>query len=348
MIEQALKKRQVPSFFSGNLEKWQESKSAILNEILSKEYGFLPKKITPSIKTEINPINFAGKAKWEIVYFTFENEGKSHTVEANLILPIKEKTDVFLYLSFESHVPNKYLPVEEIIDEGFGIFTFGYQDVSYDKNEYESGLCALFSGDYGKLSLWAYMAHACTDYLCQREDIGKIAIVGHSRLGKTAILASALDDRYVLTCTNDSGCCGAALSRGKTKDNEDIETIVNVFPHWFCNDFSAYKGAEENLPFDQHLLLAQIAPRHLMIGTANEDVWADNEGQFLSAYLASDIWKLYGKKGLVCKNELPSLGTMLTDGEIGFYQRQGSHFMSRDDWKIYMAKYKEILNEISK
>ena len=98
------------------------------------------------------------------------------------------------------------------------------------------------------------------------------------------------------------------------------------------------------LPFDQHMLLSLVAPRPVMIGGAIDDVWADNEGQMLSCYLASPIWKLYGKDGFISENRLPRLGDHFLEGDVCFHLRQGEHFLSRYDWNVYMKKFKEILH----
>jgi len=339
-------KRNVPDFFMNEgariktLESWKNYRGKLKELFLREEYGFLPEKIEPSIKVEDEQVSFAGKAKWEKVYFTFEKNGKSHTVLANLILPRdKANVPVFLAVDFHNVIPNKYLPAEEIIDTGFGIFDFCYQDVTSDDGDFTNGLCSLFEKDgkceFGKISLWAYFASACMDYLLTRPEVDKdnIAIIGHSRLGKTALLCSALDERFKLTCVNNSGCCGAALSRGKTKENETIEKITEVFPFWFCDSFKKYVNNEDALPFDQHMLISLVAPRNVVVGGAKEDLWADNEGQHLSCAMAVKAWELY-EKGSANKR-------------LSYYERLGTHFLSRTDWIIYMESFKEIMkNEV--
>lgn len=353
MINNELLKRGVPDFFKGvdSLQDWESLKCNLKDLLLKEEYGYPPEKLSPKITTEPQSISFAGKGSWESVFFTFEKDGKSHTVRCELILPKGvERAPVFLLMDFEARVPSKYFPTEEILDGGFGIMSFCYESVTADNNDFSSGLCGLFKENdahsFGKITIWAYMASACMDYLCTREDVdsNNVAIIGHSRLGKTALLASALDERFVLTCSNNSGCCGAALSRGKRTKNESIRAITTTFPQWFCQSFLKYSDNEVSLPFDQHMLVALIAPRHLMIGCAQEDYWADNEGQFLSCYLSSKIWELYGKSGLRLNGDcMPRVSDSLTEGELGFYIREGSHFLSRYDWNKYMMKFKEIL-----
>lgn len=352
MIDSEIKRRSVPDFFKDvkTLNDWENTRKSIKEMFLANEYGHLPPKIEPTVREELTWQDFcAGKTDWKSIYFTFENEKGAHTVKTELFLPKgKENVNVFLYVGFQAEIPNRYLPVEEILDNGFGIMTFYYQDVSADNNDFEDGLSKLFnseSREYSKISLWAYMASACMDYLCTRSEVDseRVAIVGHSRLGKTALLASALDERFILTCSNDSGCCGAAITRGKTEENETLAKITEVFPFWFTKEFFKYVNNEDALPFDQHMLLALIAPRYLMIGAAIKDVWADNDGQYLSCVLASKIWELYGKDGFICDPSIPKEPVTYAKGCVSFYMREGTHFMSRTDWLYYMAKFKEIL-----
>ena len=335
-------KRNVPDFFANKgrkittLQAWEDYRQELKQLFLKEEYGFLPEKIVPTVRIEPEWVDFAGKAVWEKVYFTFEKDGKSHTVKADLILPKNARNvPVFLSLNFQKEVPNKYLPAEEIIDTGFGIFAFCYENVTSDNGDFTNGLCGLFEKEgkceFGKISIWAYFASACMDYLLTREEVDKdnIAIIGHSRLGKTTLLCSALDERFKLTCVNNSGCCGAAISRGKTDKNETIEKITEVFPFWFCDSFKQYVNNEDALPFDQHMLLALVAPRYVIVGGAEDDVWADNEGQHLACALATKAWELY-EKGSANK-------------KISYYERKGSHFLSRTDWIVYMESFKRVI-----
>ena len=349
MINKELERRRLPDFFKNisSKEDWENSKSSIMELFLNEEYGHLPPTVTPSVRVEENWIDFAGKGKWEFVYLTFEHNGKEHTVKTDLILPTDaENVPVFVYIGMNPEIPSKYLPVEEILDSGFGIYTFWYEDVTSDSGE-RNGLAQVFDSDCGKISYWAYMAQRCMDYLETRSEVdaGSVAVIGHSRLGKTALLASALDDRFMLTCSNDSGCCGAALSRGKIIENETVRKITEVFPFWFNKSFLKYVDNEDALPFDQHLLLSMIAPRQLMIGTAIKDVWADNDGQFLSCVLASRVWELYGKYGLASPYEIPKSSVKYLDGCVSFHLREGTHFLSRNDWQIYIEKFKMILGD---
>ena len=340
--------RNIPDFFVSNgekintLEKWEKYREYLKDLFLKEEYGYLPKKLTPQIRIEENEINFADKVKWESVYFTFENNGKSHTVKTDLVLPRDKKNiPVFLHISIPDGVPNRYMPTEEIIDTGFGVMSVYYEEITKDNNDFSDGLCGLFEREgenaFGKISIWAYFASICMDYLCTRAEVDKdnVAVIGHSRLGKTALLCSALDGRFKLTCVNESGCSGAAISRGKAKGNETIKDIIGTFPYWFCDEYKRYIDNENALPFDQHMLISLVAPKYVIVGGAVKDVWADNEGQHLACALAVPAWELYSKGS--------------ANKCINYYERQGSHFLSRTDWIIYMEGFKEIIkNELKK
>ena len=307
---------------------WEEKRKEITELILNTQYGNINPSLSYKIRTEDAPVNFAGKALWQTVYFDFSNGELSYTVQTELILP-KDKKDVpvFLAVDFLPECPNKYLPVEEILDSGFGIFKVCYQNVTADSGVFD-GLCPLIgNGDFGKIAVWSYMARTMADYLDTLPSVGKYAVIGHSRLGKTALLTAALDKRFILACVNNSGCSGASIFRGKCDNAEKISDITRVFPFWFTKGFLDYVDNEDALPFDQHMLLSLVAPRYVVIGCAKEDYWADNEGAYLCAELARPVWELYG-----CENN------------VSVYERDGSHFLSRDDWHKYMNKFKEILN----
>ncbi len=340
----------IPDFFGDKLSSthaWEGYRDELKALILDTEYGVFPTLSKPSVTSEAQPVNFAGKAEWQRVSFTFEGKGKAHTVECELILP-KEKSDfgVFVSIDFSKETPSKYLPVEEIIDGGFGIFKVFYEDVTSDDGDFANGLCGLVDGagkEFGKIAVWSYMLRVMADYLTENKISNSLAVIGHSRLGKTALLTSVLDSRFMLACVNDSGCCGASLSRNKTEGEEKISDIVSVFPFWFKDSFKMYVDNEEGLPFDQHMLISLVAPRNIVVGCAKEDFWADNDGAYESCNLSSPVWHLYQKNGFVCGDYSEDACSFL-QGEIGYYIRRGSHFLSREDWGYYMLKFKELLN----
>ena len=326
-------------------QEWQMRREEIKDLLQKEEYGYFPQVITPEIKSLKKENNaFSGFTVWETLDFKFTNGVKCHSVPVNLLYPENknEKIPFIVFINFRNDLPDKYLYVEEIIENGFGVATFCYKDVSSDSYEWD-GLAEILcekenrtAQTFGKLVLWSYMAQRVMDYIQTLSFVDKsnIAVMGHSRLGKTAMLTAAFDERFAFSCINDSGCCGAAISRGK--GGEDIEYITRQYGFWFCDEFKKYAKREYTMPFDQHFLLALIAPRAVCIGTAELDTWADTDYQYLTCMAADDAWQICGEEGFVSDYTKPDIYTKLTDGKIGFYCRTGKHFMSVRDWRLYM------------
>jgi len=172
-------------------------------------------------------------------------------------------------------------------------------------------------------------------------DAGRVAVHGHSRLGKTSLWAGACDRRFRIVISNDSGCGGAALARRMF--GETYLFIVNAMPHWFVKPFRKYIANEENMPFDQHFLIALSAPRPVAIASATEDLWADPKGEFLSAFHAGEVYALFGSNG-VNTTEMPPPDKCLT-ADISYHNRIGKHDQTAFDWQHYVHIANKFLKQ---
>jgi hypothetical protein len=173
------------------------------------------------------------------------------------------------------------------------------------------------------------------DYLETDKDINirQVVVIGHSRLGKTALWAGAIDPRFAIVISNNSGCGGAALSRRQF--GETVKAINTMFPHWFCKKFHDFNDKENELPIDQHMLIGLIAPRPVYVGSAEQDKWADPYGEFLSLYHAGPVYKLFGSD-IIEKDTLPEINKPLWTGKMGYHIRTGTHGITRFDWEKYL------------
>lgn len=189
------------------------------------------------------------------------------------------------------------------------------------------------SDEWQAIGAWAWGSSRILDYLEQQEDTGKTILMGHSRQGKAALWAGAQDPRFTIVISNDSGSGGAALSRREY--GETIKIVSGIKPPWFAPALNKYHDNEKNMPFDQHELIALMAPRPVYVASAEEDRWADPKGEFLSAYHASPVYELYGLKG-ISSDRMPQTEQPVVNSHVGYHIRKGIHDVTRYDWTQFM------------
>ncbi len=226
--------------------------------------------------------------------------------------------------------------IDQTIARGYAVATFYSGDVDPDRKDIRGGLRPYIDPEEkaGTIAFWAWGIHRVVDHLVTRPELDpkRIAVVGHSRLGKTALVAAAFDERIALAIPHQAGCGGTAPSRGKV--GESVARINTSFPHWFNATFKKFNDRPEHLPFDQNCLAALVAPRPLLFTNAVEDTWANPDGQFEVLKAAEPVWKLLGAGGLESP-EKPAVGK-LSAGTLGYFIRPGKHSMTREDWKVFL------------
>lgn len=337
---------QLPDLLNGvrSADGWLARRREILRLLEQYEYGVTPPAV-PAVGEEGERDDgfCAGKAElWETVV-SFDAPKGRFSFPVKVGMPKQgHPCPTVVFLNFRPNVPDSYLPAEELIDRGYGFARIYYQDVTTDDADLSNGLAGMFSLDrrgpdgMGKIGCWAYAASRCLDYLLTIPEVDgdRVAVCGHSRLGKTALWCGAQDSRFSAVFGNNAGAGGDAVYRGKR--GEQIADLARVFPYWFCPRLAEYAGRERELPLDQHFLLAASAPRPVAVVGAEEDVWADPIAQLISCAEASAAYRLFGHGGIELPEEMPAVGTALMGDGVGFFHRPHRHFLSRADWNFYL------------
>ncbi len=232
---------------------------------------------------------------------------------------------------------------ELIIDRGYALATFYNGDIDPDVPDFTDGVHPHYlkagqtkpgPDDWGTVAAWAWGAQRVVDYLETNPDIDKerVAVVGHSRLGKASLVAGAFDERIKLVIPHQAGCGGTAPSRGKI--GESVKQINDRFPHWFDDEFTKFNDHPDKLPFDQNGLVALCAPRPVLFSNAVEDTWANPDGQFEVLKAAAPVYRFL-KAGDLGADRPPEIGKLL-DSQLGYFVRNGKHSMTTEDWKAFL------------
>ena len=324
---------------------WEERREEIKEILQREEYGYLPQmdaKVTAEVIKDY-PNFCCGHAPMQKLKMTVSWDEEESSFVVYTIIPAEQVKGTFLYLNWNTEDYTHKAPIEEITDRGFAVVEIDFASITADNNDFADGLAGkIYKGrergesEPGKIAMWAWAAMRVMDYLetLPQIDTSKVAIIGHSRLGKTALFTGLMDERFALTISNDSGCSGACF--GRSEVGESIERITNVFPFWFCKNYFKYAGKPETMEFDQHFLIAGIAPRRVYVASASLDEWADPTSEYLSSVAASAVYEKLGLNGLVHPDRLPEVGEAMQEGYIGYHLRHGEHYLSRFDWNHYM------------
>jgi hypothetical protein len=323
-------------------------------------YGRVPEgapKVTWKIAaTEPAALNGAAVRKEIVGHFGDKPGGL--TLHVHLYLPVKAAGPVpvllhILFFGDPATVPggpvrrfNEIGPVADMLAHGYGYATFRYTEVQPDAaNTTQAGVIGLAlapdqakpaADEWGTISAWAWGASRVLDYFESDAavDARRIALIGHSRLGKTVLWAGARDPRFALVFSSCSGEMGAALARRDF--GETVDDMAANFGYQFAGNFQKYPGHWSDMPVDAHMLIALNAPHPVFITGGTQDLWADPRGEFLAEVAAGPVYRLLGKQDLGV-SEGPPLDTPLIAGDLGFQYHSGGHTITAADWNAFLA-----------
>lgn len=339
-----------------NARQWEKKRRPQVLEVFAQEmYGHMPARPEGlHFSTISEETVYAGLGLRKVVRIYLDAD-QAHWFDVLIHLPKDAAGPVPMFVGLNFKGNDATLderadfrwPYELVLKAGMGVATAWRDSIEPDGKDSKlaeaEGVCRdggvrswyNKDGDWGAISAWAWGLSRIVDYLETDEayDTDRLAVIGHSRLGKTALWAGANDLRFDMVISNDSGCCGAAISRRKF--GETFAVIDTSFPHWFTREFDKYKGREEIFPADQHWLIALAAPRPVYVASATEDLWADPKGEWLAAKAAEPVYALFGMQGL--DDGMPAPDVSDGDGRIGYHIRRGTHNILAFDWQQYIS-----------
>ena len=322
------------------------SRETTLKWFLENEYGVRPKAAEkPKVSfaaLEPDTTTMDGAAVRKRIRITTVGPYGTHAFDATAFIPARAAKPAPSFLLICNRNPDEnidptrtrksdFWPAEEIVRRGYAAITFYNGDVApdcaigntegilkcYDDPAWKKS-CHRRHDAWGTLSAWAWGASRVMDWIETEPtlDARRVAVVGHSRGGKTALLAGVTDERFAMACVNGSGCSGAKLNRADLPQSETIAQITRSFPHWFCNNYRLWVNRDKEMPYDQHQFLALMAPRLVAVGSGKDDRWAGPEGEEESCRLARAAWK--------------------DPTSVDYHVRPGGHGLNLIDWAAYM------------
>jgi hypothetical protein len=285
------------------------------------------------------------KAEGPVPVFLGLNKCGNHTVLSDPRIAIDE--DAWRHDNCEKAegrgAKEDFWCVPYLISRGYGLATFHESNIDPDRHDFTDGIHAKYElpqepgAQWGTLRAWAWGLSRCVDYLVTDTGVAgnRIALIGHSRRGKTALLATALDDRVAMVVPHQSGTGGMALSRDN--DEETVKRINTHFPHWFNDNFTHFNDNEYALPFDQHLVISLVAPRPLMETSGLKDTWANYKSSLKAIQAADPVYKLLGSRGILDDGMLEAEKvTRDSAGPLLQYRLDTRHTLTEAYWQAIL------------
>ena len=285
-----------------------------------------------------------GEGHFDLLAFLPSNATATKPVPATLLLCNRDPAE---NMDPERVRRTPFWDAERIVARGWAALAFHTGSVVPDMADgFDGHLQSLFLSpgetktpdSWGTLAAWAWCGSRAMDWIETepRIDARRVMVAGHSRGGKTALWCAAEDERFAMAVSSCSGCGGAKLNRVRLPASEHIAQLVKGFPHWFCDDFAQFADRDDELPFDQHWLLALIAPRRVYVSSATLDPWAGQPAEFLAAKFASPAWQAAGLDGIPDTAAFPPTDTPVFGHGIGYHIRSGEHTIASSDWDHWL------------
>ncbi len=338
------------------VEEWEKHRRPeLLNLVTTYMYGKAPVLKHP-LQWRVDSVDKSyrfAKGKNQPLYtrkivtiYLTEKKANGPLFHAEIITPNAVSSPVPAFMMFGGNKLAKgFGATQKILNRGYGVAVLNTTEGVPDGMDafkrgaipayYAEGQTYRLPDQWGCLAAWAWEASRLLDYLQADEsvDASKVAILGHSRMGKAALWTAAQDERFAMAIPVNSGCGGGALSRRMI--GETLWAMNDRFPYWTCDNFQQFNMRESYLPFDQHSVISLVAPRPVYLATGKDDSWADPLGEFLAGKAAEPVYALYGLPGIGCDKQ-PAVDVAMNKGYIAYHIRTGGHAILDFDWDKFL------------